>query len=248
MLLFAVSVNFELVITCEHTPLEGFEHLAAVVAASGELRHRDGVRQRGVELRLVDIDADSEQRARQHLSRTVVFDQHAFEFAVPGVDVVGPLDAGVDAVMGEGVGQRQRQGLAEQELLPRAGRNRGSTTIVKVRFSPSGAEPLCPRCPRPAVWCSAQTISPWRYFASRASSFVEVVVSRWWIIFPGEFSEGGRAGERENKAGEGDRCRQPPSRCCVKAPLAPGLYRDAEVAQGVVQRGFLVGGLPCAVR
>ena len=62
------------------------------------------------------------------------------------------------------------------------GRNCGSSTSEKVRFSPSGLVQVWPRWPRPAVWRSAQTMSPWRYSGFRASSLVEVVSSMRQIM------------------------------------------------------------------
>ena len=46
-----------------------------------------------------------------------VLDQDADQLPVAGVDVVGPLDAGLDACLREGVRERQRHGLRQQELL-----------------------------------------------------------------------------------------------------------------------------------
>ena len=114
-LLFA---PFELGVTPQAADQKGFEQPAAVELAASGLREGDGVGQRGVERRLVDVDADAGDRAGEGGSRMVVFDQDADQFPVSDVDVVGPLDAGVDAVGGEGVRQGQRHGFGEQELLP----------------------------------------------------------------------------------------------------------------------------------
>ncbi len=49
--------------------------------------------------------------------RVAVLDQDADQLPVAGVDVVGPLDAGLDACLREGVRERQRHGLRQQKLF-----------------------------------------------------------------------------------------------------------------------------------
>ena len=46
-----------------------------------------------------------------------MFDEDADQFAVARIDVVGPLDAGVDAEFGEGVAEGQRYGFRKQKLF-----------------------------------------------------------------------------------------------------------------------------------
>ena len=110
-------VQLELGVADADVAAEGFEHLAAVERASRDHGHRHGVRKRGVELRLVDVDADSDDRAGERLPGVAVFDQDADQLFVPGIDVVGPLDARRDAELREGVGESEGHGLVEQELF-----------------------------------------------------------------------------------------------------------------------------------
>ena len=63
------------------------------------------------------VDADAGDGALQCGARAGVFDEHAHHLAVAEIDVVGPLDAGVDAESGQAVGQCERHDLREQELL-----------------------------------------------------------------------------------------------------------------------------------
>ncbi len=71
---------------------------------------------------------------------------------------------------------------SESRNCSSTGRNVGASTVEKVRLSPVALSHLWPLCPRPAVCCSAHITSPWTYFASRASSFVDVVFSMRYII------------------------------------------------------------------
>ena len=83
-------VQLELGVADADVAAEGFEHLAAVERASRDHGHRHGVRKRGVELRLVDVDADSDDRAGERLPGVAVFDQDA-DPAAEGLHLPGQI-------------------------------------------------------------------------------------------------------------------------------------------------------------
>lgn len=110
-----------------------------------------------------------------------MFDQDPRQLAVAGIDVVRPFDAGVDPEGGEGVGQRQRHGLREPELLAR-GQERRAEHDRKEEVDPLGTRPRVAPLSAAAVCRSAQITSPWPYCAPWARSLVEVVSAMRWII------------------------------------------------------------------
>ena len=70
----------------------------------------------------------------------VMLDEDAHQFAIAGVDVVRPFDAGVDSAGAEGVDQRERHGLREQELLA-CGKERRTEHDRKEKVHPFGTRP-----------------------------------------------------------------------------------------------------------
>ena len=120
--------------------MEAVEHLLAVERPAGFERHRRRIGQRGIERRLIDVDADAGHRAHEPLAREIVFDQDTHQLAVAGIDVVGPLDAGIDPVGIEGVDQRERHGLREQELLAHRQKRRAQHDR-KEKIHPLGTRP-----------------------------------------------------------------------------------------------------------
>ena len=77
-------------------------------------------------------------RASRPPARMLNEDTH--QFAIAGVDVVRPFDAGIDSAGAEGVDQRERHGLREQELLA-CGKERRTEHDRKEKVHPFGTRP-----------------------------------------------------------------------------------------------------------
>ena len=132
--------RFERGIPSHECGVEPVEHLFSVERASRFERHRGGIGQCGIELRLVDVDADAGHRAGEPPACEVMLNEDTHQFAIAGVDVVRPFDAGIDSAGAEGVDQRERHGLREQELLA-CGKERRTEHDRKEKVHPFGTRP-----------------------------------------------------------------------------------------------------------
>ena len=81
------------------------QNLLTIELVSREPTHRGRVGERGIELHLIDVQPNADNRAGKVRPTKIVFDQHAADLAVANVDVVGPLDLRLDFELGEGVDQ-----------------------------------------------------------------------------------------------------------------------------------------------
>ena len=95
----------KLIVTRHNLAGERLQNLLTIEFVTREQTHRGGVGERRVELYLINIQTNADNRAGKVRPTQVVFDQHTADLTVADIDVVGPLDLRLDFELGEGVDQ-----------------------------------------------------------------------------------------------------------------------------------------------
>ena len=95
----------KLVVACHNLAGERLQNLLTIELVSCEQAHRGRVGERGIELHLIDVQPNADNRAGKVRTTKIVFDQHATDFAVADVDVVCPFDSRPDSELGKGIDQ-----------------------------------------------------------------------------------------------------------------------------------------------
>ncbi len=135
----------------------------------------------------VEVDADADHHPVDLVGLGRQLGEDAGDLPALDQDVVGPLDAGVDAGAAQGVADGQRGHQRQLGGARRSAGRRGAAPPRRPRCGRAAITQARPRRPRPPVWPSATTTSPWPAPSSASAlawSLVEPSDSKQWSTWP----------------------------------------------------------------